>query len=79
MNGILRIIAADQNGNYKDNLIKARLLDQYVKRTTTSNKRISILGLFKHVPTGYIGVKQGRIALHASSSSALGNLARILG
>lgn len=79
LNGMLRIITADQNGDYEDNLIKAGLLNQDVKITPTSNKRISTLGLFKHVPTGHVGVKQGRIPLNDSSSSAIGNLARMLG
>nr|WP_269141521.1 UPF0236 family protein [Lacticaseibacillus paracasei] len=79
LSSMLRIIAAEQNGDYEADLIKAGLLDHDIKPEPVKVKRINNRELFRQEPTVHIGVKRGRISLNDSSSSALGHLVRLLG
>lgn len=79
LSSMLRIITANQNGDYETSLIQAGLLDRDLLTKPAKSSPISTLGLFKHVSQAHQGVKQGRISLDASSSSAMGRLVRVLG
>lgn len=80
LSSMLRIIAAEQNGDYEANLIKAGLLDHDIKpEPIKGQQRNNNRELFRQDPTVHIGVKRGRISLNDSSSSAMGHLVHLLG